>query len=153
MDAGARRGHAPRMNQTIGAPRTIVVRGNPIVVLAASSRVSAFDYTAPVGFAGPPLHVHPGFDELFTMLQGTLTLRIEDDVTELGPGQSAYVAGTVAHTFANAGAEPARFVVSCTPGGWEDYFQAVADGDDAAAQAAGDRFGYAPSPAIFNQAE
>jgi mannose-6-phosphate isomerase-like protein (cupin superfamily) len=47
------------------------------------------------------LHIHPGFDEVFVVLEGTLTVRVNDEVSEIGPVASASVSGLVPHTFAN----------------------------------------------------
>jgi mannose-6-phosphate isomerase-like protein (cupin superfamily) len=120
------------------------VRGNRLVIKVASPRQFICDYTAPAGFPGPPLHVHPLFDETFLVLEGQLTVRVGDDVTHLAPGGTAFVPGAVPHTFANTGPEPVRFLLVCSPGGFEDYFRAVAAGDEPAMVAAGDRMGYAP---------
>ena len=122
----------------------ITARGTRILIRVASERVTITDHTVPAGFPGPPLHVHPGFDEVFIVLDGTLTVRVRDQVYEVGPGGTAYVEGTVPHTFANATAEPVRFMVTIAPGGFEDYFRALAAGDDDRAAAASERFGYAP---------
>jgi hypothetical protein len=54
------------------------------------------------------------------------------------------VPGTVPHTFANTEAEPVRFLLLCAPGGFEDYFRAVAAGDEAAMAEVEQRVGYAP---------
>lgn len=121
----------------------IVVRGNRLRMLASGVRMSVVDYTAPAGFPGPPLHVHPGFDELFVVLEGVLTLRAGADVRELGPGESLHVPGSVPHTFANPADAPVRFLCACSPGGFEAYFRALADGDEPRAAAVAERFGYA----------
>jgi mannose-6-phosphate isomerase-like protein (cupin superfamily) len=126
-----------------GDGERIAIRENVLVVKAVSARITAIDYTAPAGFPGPPLHVHPAFDEVFVVLEGTLALRIGEDVHELPPGATAYVPGDVWHTFANPSASPVRFLATCTPGGFEDYFRALAAGDEAAAAAVLERSGYA----------
>jgi mannose-6-phosphate isomerase-like protein (cupin superfamily) len=125
----------------------IEVRGTRIAIRVASPRVTVTDHEVPGGFPGPPLHVHPGFDEVFVVLSGLLVVRVGDAVHEVGPGSTAYVDGSTPHTFANPAAEPVRFLVAMAPGGFEDYFRATAAGDDEAAAAAGARFGYAPVPA------
>lgn len=121
------------------------VRGTQITVRVSSPRVSVTDHTAPPGFPGPPLHVHPGFDEVFVVLDGTLTLRVDDEVHEVGADGTAFVEGAVPHTFANASAEPVRFMAVMAPGGFEDYFRAMATGDDERVAAVSERFGYAPA--------
>jgi mannose-6-phosphate isomerase-like protein (cupin superfamily) len=136
------RDHGGAAVLTPGEGETIEARGNKIVFKAIGERQFVADYTAPAGFAGPPLHVHPGFDETFIVLDGTLTMRLGEDVHRLGPGGSAYVAGDVPHTFANEEVEPVNFLVLCAPGGFERYFRAVAAGEDEAIAAAAAEFGY-----------
>lgn len=121
-------------------------RGTRVLVKAASSRLTVTDHTVPAGFPGPPLHVHPGFDETFIVLEGTLTMRVGERVEEVEPGGTVYVAGATPHTFANAAEAPARFMVAMSPGGFEEYFRAMAAGDEEAALAAGARLGYQPYP-------
>jgi mannose-6-phosphate isomerase-like protein (cupin superfamily) len=127
-----------------GEGELLTVRGNRLAIKVASERQSVFDYTAPAGFPGPPLHIHPGFDEVFLVLEGHLTVRVGDEVSRLDPGSLAFVPGPVPHTFANIEAEPVRFLLLCAPGGFEDYFRAVAVGDDAAMAEAEHRVGYTP---------
>lgn len=120
------------------------VRGNRAVIKVASERQSICDYTASAGFPGPPLHVHPPFDETFIVLEGRLTIRVGDEVTRLEPGAMAFVPGDIPHTFANTEPAPVRFLLVCSPGGFEDYLRSAAAGDEAGMAAATQRIGYAP---------
>jgi mannose-6-phosphate isomerase-like protein (cupin superfamily) len=124
----------------------INVRGVRILLKAVAPRVTVADYTAPPGFPGPPLHIHTEFDEVFLVLSGTLTMRVGEDVHEIEPGGTAFVAGSTPHTFANAGGDPLRFVAICAPGGFEDYFRALEAGDEDGVTAAAERAGYAAPP-------
>ena len=124
----------------------IVARGTLIVVRVATPQLTITDHTVPGGFPGPPLHVHPGFDEAFVVLEGALSVRIHDDVREVEAGDVAHVTGSVPHTFANPSDEPLRFMAVMTPGGFEAYFRALAAGDEQAVAAVSERFGYATSP-------
>lgn len=126
---------------------TLSAHGNVLVIKTATPRASVIDYTAPAGFPGPPLHIHPGFDEVFVVLEGTLTVRVNEEVTEIGPVGSASVSGSVPHTFANETAAPVRFLLVCAPGGIEDYFRALVAGDAQGVEAFSERFGYEPVPA------
>lgn len=119
-------------------------RGTTVVVRAASPAATVTDHTLPAGFPGPPLHVHPAFDEVFLVLEGTLTMRVGDDVHEVGPGGTAEVPGAVAHTFANASDAPVRFLCVMAPGGFEEYFRALVAGDEAAVAEVSARVGYRP---------
>jgi mannose-6-phosphate isomerase-like protein (cupin superfamily) len=124
----------------------IIARGNRLLVKAVSPRVTLVDYVAPAGFPGPPLHVHPGFDEVFIALEGTLSVRVDDEVHEISAGGTAYIDGAVPHTFANPGDQSVHFLVLCAPGGFENYFRAMAAGDAEAIAEVSERFGYAAWP-------
>ena len=87
--------------------------------------VSVVDTSAPAGFPGPPLHVHD-FDETFYILEGELTFQVEDRLLTAGPGDLAFAPRNVPHTFANRSGEPARYVIVCTPAGFERYFARMA---------------------------
>jgi mannose-6-phosphate isomerase-like protein (cupin superfamily) len=129
-----------------GEGEVIEARGNQILIKAASPSQLICDYTAPPHFPGPPLHVHPGFDESFLVVAGTLEVQVRRQVSRLSPGDTAYVSGGTPHTFSNPGAEPVRFILVCSPGGWEHFFRAVAAGDSATIAAVSERFGYAETP-------
>jgi quercetin dioxygenase-like cupin family protein len=96
----------------------------PKVVLRSEETdgvVSMIDNHVPAGFPGPPLHTHD-FDEAFYVLEGELTFQVEDALVKKGPGEMAFAPRNVAHTFANLSGEPARYVLVCTPAGFERYF-------------------------------
>jgi mannose-6-phosphate isomerase-like protein (cupin superfamily) len=122
----------------------IHLRGATIVIKVATPRLTLIDYTAPAGFPGPPLHVHPGYDDVFQILEGTLTMRIEDMVFEADPGEVVRAAGDIPHTFANTSPDPVRFLSICAPGGFERYLRALAANDQRTADEVMEGFGYAP---------
>ncbi len=120
----------------------IEVAGNRIRIITASASQLVCDYSAAPLFPGPPLHVHPGFDETYLVVEGRLQVTELDERRELEPGMAAYVSGSVPHTFANPTAERVRFLSICSPGGFEHFFRAVAAGDGAAIAEISQRFGY-----------
>ena len=122
----------------------IEARGNRIVIKVASASQFVGEYSAPEHFAGPPLHVHPGFDETFVVLDGRLEVTVRDEPMELTAGAAAHVSGNVPHTFRNPTGSRVRFLLICTPGGFEDYFRGLAAGDEKMIAAVSERFGYAP---------
>ena len=125
-----------------GDGELIEVAGNRIRIITASASQLVCDYSAAPLFPGPPLHVHPGFDETYLVLEGRLQVIESDERRELEPGMAAYVAGSVPHTFANPTAERVRFLSICSPGGFEYFFRAVAAGDGPAIAQISERFGY-----------
>src|SRR4051812_44339988 len=98
----------------------------------------------PPGGAAPPLHHHE-FDEAFYVLDGEITFQVRDELFTAGPGAVAFAPGGVAHTLANLGDAPARYVLLCTPAGFEAYFGRLA------AEAAGEdppAWALAPTPPV-----
>jgi mannose-6-phosphate isomerase-like protein (cupin superfamily) len=125
-----------------GEGELIEAMGNRIQIKVATDSHLVCDYSAAPHFAGPPLHVHPGFDETYLVLEGRLELTVGEQPTELHAGAVAYVSGAVPHTFRNPTGQRARFLSICSPGGFEDFFRAVARGDEEAIAAISERFGY-----------
>ena len=125
-----------------GEGELIEVAGNRIWIKVATDSQLVCDYSAAPHFSGPPLHVHPGFDETYLVLDGTLAVTVDNQRTELGPGAVAYVSGSVPHTFSNPTGQRVRFLSICTPGGFEHFFRAVAAGDREGIAAISERFGY-----------
>jgi mannose-6-phosphate isomerase-like protein (cupin superfamily) len=85
-------------------------------------RCSIIEYTAPPGFAGPPLHIHPHTDELYFVLDGTAQFRLGAETASAGSGALVFIPRGTPHTFANPGDAPARMLVTLTPAGFEQYF-------------------------------
>jgi quercetin dioxygenase-like cupin family protein len=80
---------------------------------------------APPG-GGPPLHIHHNEDETFHILEGTLTVQLNEERLTLLSGTIAFLPRGVPHTFANLGTEPVIFLGVVTPAGFEDLSAAVA---------------------------
>ncbi len=125
-----------------GEGEVIEALGNRITIKVATASQLVCDYSAAPRFAGPPLHVHPGFDESYLVLEGRLELTVGDERHQLEPGGVAYVSGLTPHTFSNPDAGRTRFLSVCTPGGFEHYFRAIANGDKRALAEISERFGY-----------
>ena len=89
--------------------------------------MSIVDSLSPVG-SGPPRHIHHNEDETFVMITGTCKVWIEGVETIAGPGESVFIARGTEHTFKVIGEEPSRHLVILTPGGFEGFFQDMADG-------------------------
>jgi mannose-6-phosphate isomerase-like protein (cupin superfamily) len=83
--------------------------------------VSVVDNTVPANWPGPFLHKHD-FDEAFYVLEGELVFQVEEVVITKRAGELAFAPRGVAHTLANHSDAPARYVLVCTPAGFERYF-------------------------------
>ena len=80
--------------------------------------VSVTEIVVPPHSAGPPLHTHD-FDEAFCVLQGELVFQVHDALVIKGAGDLSFAARNVAHTLANHSDAPARYLLVCTPAGFE----------------------------------
>jgi len=84
-------------------------------------RVGVIESVMPAGAAGPPLHRHD-FDETFYVLEGELTFLVGGELVVVRAGEHAFAPGGEPHTFTNRGAVDARYLLVCTPGGFEREF-------------------------------
>ena len=91
----------------------------------SGAAVALVENTVPAGWAGTPLH-HHAFDEAFYVIDGELTFQLGDEIVTRGPGELAFAPGGVHHAVANPGADAARYLLVCTPGGFERYFAKLA---------------------------
>jgi len=107
--------------------------GNRITLKATAETTGGayglVEAVAPPG-SSPPLHVHHREDEAFWVLEGELTFRCGEETLTRGPGTLVFLPRDVPHSFVVEGAQPARFLGLCSPGGFERYF--VAAGQPAA---------------------
>jgi quercetin dioxygenase-like cupin family protein len=87
--------------------------------------VSVTEVTLAPHTAGPPLHTHD-FDEAFYMLDGELIFQLDDALVTKRPGELFFAARNVAHALANHGDAPARYVLVCTPAGFERHWARIA---------------------------
>lgn len=76
------------------------------------------------GCPGPGAHSHDE-DDIFFVLDGTVSLLIGEDWTDAGPGTFACAPGGTVHGFANRTDRPARFLNVSTPGGFEAMMPAI----------------------------
>jgi mannose-6-phosphate isomerase-like protein (cupin superfamily) len=103
-------------------------RPGPRVLLRSEqtdAEVAVIESVAPPDFRGPPLH-HHDFDETFYVFEGELTFQLRNDLVRVNAGEVAFAPRGVPHTFTNLGAGPARYLIVCTPAGFERYFARMA---------------------------
>jgi quercetin dioxygenase-like cupin family protein len=75
--------------------------------------------------SGPPLHTHE-FAEAFYMLEGELIFQVEETLTTKHAGELSFAPTGVPHTLANRSDAPARYVLVCTPAGFERHWARLA---------------------------
>ena len=86
-------------------------------------RLSAHEFATPPRTAGPPLHLHRGWDEAFYVLEGEMTFLVDGRTFAAPAGSFVFVPRGVLHTFWNESAAPARPLTVFTPAGIEDSFE------------------------------
>lgn len=93
---------------------------------STGSGLSIVEHPMEPGRLVPP-HVHHREDELSYVLEGTFGVRVGSDVATVGPGSYVYKPRGVPHTFWNAGSTHARMIEIIWPGGFERFFERLAE--------------------------
>jgi quercetin dioxygenase-like cupin family protein len=83
---------------------------------------SMIEYTAPPNAPGPPPHYHKEMEEAFYVVQGTLTVSINGNISETGAGGFVNIPPYAIHTFENKSDKPLKVLILMSPGGFENYF-------------------------------
>ena len=74
-----------------------------------------------------PLHVHPGTDETFLVVEGQLTLFVNGQVHTLGPGDYAFIPRGTPHAQGNTTNEDVVLALTLSPGAFAGFFDARAE--------------------------
>ena len=73
---------------------------------------------------GPPRHTHTREDESIYLFSGLLEVECDDEEFEVAPGSFVFLPRQRPHTFRSVGGT-ARGLLIITPGGLENYFDAL----------------------------
>ena len=92
-----------------------------------TDRLFLAEHELPVGFGGPPPHLHERMDHVFYVLDGVVRFTAGQEEFRTGPGDVAFVPRGVAHGFGNAGEVPARMLEFNLPGGFDAYYAELAE--------------------------
>ena len=95
--------YRPGEGEQIGGPTTVTIK-------ATGEQTNDSFYlgetVAGPGFPGPPPHFHERLHDMFYVLDGTLTMRLGDETTELPAGTFVCVPPGVVHTFSKPEPQP-----------------------------------------------
>jgi quercetin dioxygenase-like cupin family protein len=118
--------------------------GGEVVFKARSAQTSGsltvFEALNPPG-QGPPYHIHDALDEVIYVLDGTLRIRLADQVEEVTPGAFVFIPRGTPHTWEGRGDKPVRFLAVIAPAGLEAFFDTTAVAGGGQADDAFGRFG------------
>jgi mannose-6-phosphate isomerase-like protein (cupin superfamily) len=86
----------------------------------ADAQFVLVEWTDPGGVTGPDrpiagLHLHHEDDEAWYVLEGTLGFRVGDEIVEAAAGSAVFVPRGTPHSYWNAGAGRARYVLVMPP--------------------------------------
>lgn len=102
------------------------VFGDRITIKADGDRtqgtVTFLEYLSQPGKPGTPPHTHEAHEECFYVVEGRLSMLVDDRVVVAAPGDFVVAPRHVAHAFWNAGPELCRFVATFTPAGFDKVF-------------------------------
>jgi quercetin dioxygenase-like cupin family protein len=74
---------------------------------------------------GPPIHIHPDFDETFYITTGEVRFKVGEENFLLKAGDSMFIPRNVPHAFIIISDTPASFLIVSQPAGKiEDFFRA-----------------------------
>jgi mannose-6-phosphate isomerase-like protein (cupin superfamily) len=106
--------------------RSITYAGDVLRVLGESEGIAFCELTVPPNFAGPPPHIHHGFDEALYVLSGALTMVKDRGEPELVPVGGLILASRgIRHTFANPHDEPATVIGVWSPSTAMDFMTEI----------------------------
>ena len=88
---------------------------------------SLIEHPIPPRMLVAPLHRHTREDEYSFVLEGRMGALLGDQVVYAEPGDLAFKPGNQWHTFWNAGDTPCRILEIISPGGFEHYFEEMAE--------------------------
>ena len=110
---------------------TIVVTDTPkrtVSIRLASDELVVTETRYQVGERGPDLHVHHQHVDCLYVLEGALTLSLDDGERTLGPKSFVLVPPDVVHTFRNDGPGELRYFNFHAPGlGFDRYLRGLYD--------------------------
>jgi len=122
--------HDPRVIAPAGAT-TLAILGQKYTILARGADTGgAFALLrtdVPANDPGPPLHTHTREDEGFYVLAGAIAFTVGDCEVTAPVGTFVFAPRGTPHAFRNPQAVPAAMIVTITPAGFEDFFEAIGD--------------------------
>lgn len=97
-----------------------------VTLLAELEQIGFAEVRSRPGGIAPPAHLHRGHAEAFYVLDGELTLRLEDREHRIGPDTWAFVPPEVVHTFAVTGDGRGHFLDIHVPSsGFGDFVRGL----------------------------
>ena len=106
--------------------RRVEAGGNVVTILLSERAIGIIEYQPKPGLAPGALHRHTRESWSAYVLEGSTRIRFADSATELRRGDVIYVPPGRAFQWEEA-AEGTRMLFVYTPGGFEHYFEEIAE--------------------------
>lgn len=94
---------------------------------ATDNALSVTEYELPPHFPGPPPHKHRVFEHAWYVLEGGLTVQVDEETSVVSKGGFIFIPKRTVHAFSNPGEAIVRVLVVDTPGGFEHYYDDLED--------------------------
>lgn len=91
-----------------------------------SGHLAVWETIIQPGELGAPPHYHENYDELCRVLEGSVFIMTDDEVTEVKAGGWHLRPRGIVHTFWNSSKKQAKTIDFSVPGGHENYMQDLA---------------------------
>jgi quercetin dioxygenase-like cupin family protein len=98
-------GHGQRIENPLGGEIVFKARA-----AQTGGSLTVFEAVNPPG-QGPPYHVHDALDEVIFVLDGTLRVRLSDQIEEAPAGTFVFIPRGIPHTWEGRGEETVRFLL------------------------------------------
>ena len=112
-----------------GGGKAIPVLGNPWIIKASREDTGGSLAVIEGEFrptSGAPAHVHRQHEETFYVLSGEFLFHLGTQQVSASAGTFVFVPRDVPHAFENVGKGPGRILSILTPGGYEQFFEELA---------------------------
>ncbi|AHM62804.1 cupin [Flammeovirgaceae bacterium 311] len=98
--------------------------GTAIIKIYGTSTNNAYSQLELIEFPGysTPLHLHPLSDEVFYIIEGTLTVYINGETQELQKGSILVIPKGTPHAQGNFTDRKVRVLITLSPSGFENFF-------------------------------
>ncbi|MGC4807807.1 cupin domain-containing protein [Micromonospora sp. DT233] len=103
-----------------GGTYTVLVTGKQ-----TNGAYCLLDMYVPAG-GGPPWHRH-NFEEMFTVVEGSVDFFFRDTVTSVSAGSTVNIPANAPHRFRNNSDGSVRMLCLCAPAGQDEFFMRCGD--------------------------
>jgi mannose-6-phosphate isomerase-like protein (cupin superfamily) len=98
------------------------VLGHAVTYIETIGNYSLLEVSVTPGIPGPPPHYHLDAPELFHVIEGRIEVFYNGEWKKVDQGESLMIPVNAIHTFRNPDPQPARFVTTWAPRGFEGFF-------------------------------